>query len=116
MTDASRSQRIAELNDFFRKGERPDLGRIMLTRGVRDLAAAWPLGDIAIYAKVHAFDAFTPDNNPYGEHDFGSFEFAGETCFWKIDYYNTTLDGGSEDPADETTTTRVLTIMLASEY
>ena len=50
------------------------------------------------------------------EHDFGSVEFAGEKCFWKIDYYNKALDAGSEDPADPAQTTRVLTIMLTSEY
>lgn len=116
MDRASRSKKIAELNDLFRKGERPDLGRILLTKGVRDLAAAAPLGDIAIYAEVQTFDTFTEDNDPYEERDFGHLEFAGEVCFWKIDYYNKALDGGSEDPADETKTTRVLTIMLASEY
>lgn len=116
MADACGSTKIAELNDLFRKGERPDLGRIMMTRGVCDLAAAWPLGDIAIHVKVQTFDAFTPENDPYGERDFGSFEFAGETCFWKIDYYDPSMEAGSEDPADEHKTTRVLTIMLASEY
>jgi hypothetical protein len=50
------------------------------------------------------------------EHDFGSFELAGETFFWKIDYYNNDLVAGSEDPADPSKTTRVLTIMLAEEY
>jgi hypothetical protein len=58
MNRASRSKRIAELNDLFRKGQRPDPGRIMLTNGVRDLAAAWPLGDIAVYTKVQTFDTF----------------------------------------------------------
>lgn len=108
--------RIRELNDLFRTGERPELGRIMLTSGVRELAAAWPLGDLAVYIKVQTFNDFTKDNDPWDEHDFGSFEFAGEKCFWKIDQYNKTLDGGSEDRADETKTCRVLTIMLASEY
>ena len=37
----------------------------MLTRGVRDLAAAWPLGDIAIYAKVQTFDAFAANSDRY---------------------------------------------------
>jgi len=110
------AEKIRALNDAFRKGERPELGRIMLTSGVRHLAAAWPLGDIAVYAKVQTFDAFNEDNDPHSEHDFGSFEFAGETLFFKLDYYNKTLDGGSEDPADETKTTRVLTIALLSEY
>jgi hypothetical protein len=33
-----------------------------------------------------------------------------------IDYYDATMEFGSEAPADASKTTRVLTIMLASEY
>ncbi|WP_292533133.1 DUF3768 domain-containing protein [Methylocystis sp.] len=66
--------------------------------------------------KTATFDAFTQDNDPHGEHDFGSFELAGRTFFWKIDYYDPNLEFGSEDPGDPTKTTRVLTIMLADEY
>lgn len=66
---------------------------------------------MAVYIKVQTFDAFSE-----GEHDFGSFEFAGGTCFFKIDYMDKTMEAGSEDPADEAKTTRELTIMLASEY
>jgi hypothetical protein len=40
----------------------------------------------------------------------------GCKLFWKIDYYDTSLQYGSENPADPDQTTRVLTIMLASEY
>ena len=59
---------------------------------------------------------FTKDNDPHGEHDFGSFEIEGETYFFKLDYYALDMDGGSEDPADPEKTTRVLTIMRADEY
>jgi hypothetical protein len=97
---AMNTARIKELNDAFRKGERPELGRIMLTSGVRELAATLLLGDIAVYIKVQTFEDFGKDNNPHGENDFGSFEFAGVTCFWKIDYYDPSMEAGSEDPAD----------------
>jgi hypothetical protein len=108
--------RIRELNDAFRKGERPVLGCILITSGVRDLISAWPLGIAVVYEKVKSFDAFDEDNNPHGENDFGSFEHSDETLFWKLDYYDKDVEYGSEDPADEKITTRVLTIMLASEY
>jgi hypothetical protein len=57
-----------------------------------------------------------PDNDPFEEHDFGSFEHDGERIFWKIDYYDRSLTKGSGAPSDPAQTRRVLTIMLASEY
>jgi len=65
---------------------------------------------------VRIFDDFSEDNDPHGEHDFGSFELANFTFFWKIDYYDERCEFGSEDPADLAKTTRVLTIMLSREY
>ena len=65
---------------------------------------------------IAAFDAFTADNDPYGEHDFGAFEVGNDRLFWKIDYYDLSLTGHSPDAADPSVTTRVLTIMLAEEY
>lgn len=65
------------------------------------------------YRQPTAFDA---DNDPYDEHDFGSFKIIDQRMFWKIDYYGETMDVGSNDPADPAQTTRVLTIMLAEEY
>lgn len=68
-----------------------------------------------------AFDAFTEDNDPHHEHDFGSIDYEGNRIFWKIDYYDhasfgTGRDMGSEDPSDAAKTLRVLTVMLAEEY
>ena len=83
----------------------------MVTQGVQ------VLDDVAaIIDKVRTFDAFTEDNDPHGEHDFGSFKHKGEAIFWKFDYYDPTLTSGSGNPADPGVTVRVLTIMLASEY
>ena len=65
---------------------------------------------------MRTFRDFTPQNDPYGEHDFGSFAVGEERLFWKIDYYDLSLEFGSNDPADPAQTKRVLTIMLAEEY
>ena len=65
---------------------------------------------------MQGFNRFNADNDPHGEHDFGNFKLGGESYFFKVDYYSPDLDGGSEDPTDPNKTTRVLTIMFASEY
>jgi hypothetical protein len=103
---------IATLNDRCRTAMGL-AGRWVQTPGI----CAMPRADQAeIHQRVARFDAFTPDNDPHHEHDFGAFEHGGERIFWKIDYYDRTLSGGSDDPSDPILTVRVLTIMLASEY
>jgi len=109
---AARTRKIAALNDLCRKAMGV-AGRLVQTSGICELPAN---DQSAIREKVEMFNAFTPDNDPYGEHDFGAFEHNGQKVFWKIDYYDTTLSMGSEDPTDPRQTVRVLTIMLASEY
>ena len=69
-----------------------------------------------ILKAVSEFSDFTPDNDPYGEHDFGALNVEGHRIYFKIDYYDRDLIYGSPDPANPEVTTRVLTIMLASEY
>lgn len=69
-----------------------------------------------IREKVKAFETFTTANDPYAEHDFGSFTHNGHDIFWKIDYYDNTSVYASPDPTDPSVTTRIITIMLASEY
>ena len=99
---------IKTLNDNFRKTFIG--GRVMLTSGIR----AKTQDEIAeILEKVRSFDNFTTANDPYGEHDFGSFDYKGQKIFFKIDYYDLNYEYMSENPADPTITNRVLTIMLA---
>jgi hypothetical protein len=104
--------RIAQLNDLCRTAM-GIAGRLVQTAGVSALA---PALQSAIRERVETFDAFTPDNDTYGEHDFGAFDVDDLKIFWKIDYYNRDLSRGSEDPSDPQQTGRVLTIMLASDY
>ena len=103
--------KIAVLNDAFRKTLSG--GKVMLTSGVHELP---DMVKATAIQKVATFDAFTEDNDPYGEHDFGSFELCSRKFFWKVEYYDKAMEYGSEDPSDPQKTTRVLTIMLASEY
>jgi hypothetical protein len=58
-------------------------GRVVMTRGVQDLGQE---GIQKILAVVRNADHFDPDNDPYGEHDFGAVVVDGVKCFWKIDY------------------------------
>ena len=109
---ASKTRKIAMLNDLCRKAMGV-AGRVVQTRGIASLP---PQDQSAIRQKVETFDAFTPDNDPHGERDFGAIKHNGERIFWKIDYYDRTLTKGSEDPTDPQQTVRVLTIMLESEY
>jgi hypothetical protein len=108
---APKAERIRELNDAFRTAGGPV--DWVITRGVASLGPEF-VGE-AVRA-VRAFDDFSADNDPHGEHDFGAFAVAGERLLWKIDYYDQALEFGSEDPADASLTRRVLTVMLAAEY
>lgn len=108
----STSERIRDLNDAFRTAG-PRVGDWMITAGVRALGPDFMM--LAIKA-VQEYAAFTTDNDPDGEHDFGSFNLAGTHLLWKIDHYDRELVYGSSDPADPTVTRRIITILLASEY
>jgi len=65
---------------------------------------------------VSAFDGFTEDNDPHGEHDCAFLEVEGSRIMFKIDYYDTSLQYASPNPAVEAITCRIITIMLAEEY
>lgn len=94
----------ADLNDAFRKTCNP-----FLTPG------ATCLPDLeGLIGAVRDFDDFTPDNDPYGEHDFGALDWRGERIFWKIDYYDQSLTYG-EDPLSPECQP-VLTVMSGDEY
>lgn len=103
--------RIRELNDQLRQTMMG--GQVLMTQGIQALPAEV---QAQVFSQVQRFDSFTEDNDPHGEHDFGSVTAEGSKVFWKIDYYAPDMMHGSEDPADPAVTRRVLTIMLAEEY
>lgn len=81
-----KSGAIAELNDAFRRSFSG--GQVMLTAGVHELDGKTKN---RLLQEVRSFSTFTKNNDPHGEHDFGSVEIEGQSYFWKIDYYNLTL-------------------------
>ena len=85
----------------------------MLTQGIRNLDEQT---FHRVLSAVRNFDVFTPDNDPWKEHDFGMVMVCDVKCYWKIDYYDNNLEFHSPDKNDPAVTTRVLTIMLADEY
>ena len=106
-----KTERIRTLNDAFRRTFAG--GKVVMTASVASLPEMVRANALI---EVSRFDNFTPDNDPHGEHDFGSFDLCGRKFFFKVDYYDPNMEFGSEDPSDPDRTTRVLTLMLAEDY
>lgn len=105
------TNKIRELNDRFRMTFVG--GAVMLTSTVANLSNEVRR---VLMERVRDFTGFSEDNDPHQEHDFGSVELFGEKYFFKLDYYDKTMEAGSEDPSDPALTRRVLTIMRSDEY
>ena len=106
--------KIAELNDNLRKNLfTPGQNQVFISHAVNSLPY---LERARLLDKVQNFNNFNKSNDPYFEHDCAFIEHRGINYLFKIDYFNRDMDAGSENPADETITTRVLTIMRADEY
>ena len=99
LTAARGSEQVRALNDAFRCSFIG--GRVIVIAGVMT---------------VRAFDRFDTDNDPHGEHDFGTVAVGDVRVLWKIDTFDRALTCPSCDPADPTVTTRVLTVILSKEY
>ena len=107
----NKTEAIRALNDELRQNL--STGTALMTAGVAALGAE---AVARIVKTIAVYDDFCHANDPYEEHDFGSFEVDGHTIFFKIDYYDSTLTVHSPDPSDPAVTKRVITIMLAEEY
>jgi hypothetical protein len=95
MPDAN-TAKIAALNDHARQTFREC--RVVITQAVAELGK----DDVdRILNEVRNYNDFTPINDPFLEHDFGSIQLGEKTIFWKIDYYDLDLHMHSPDPSDE---------------
>jgi Protein of unknown function (DUF3768) len=100
-----RPQRIAMLNDAFLR----DHPFPLVTPSILFL----PDPDLLIQA-VRDYDDFDAGNDPYGEHDFGAFDWHDERVLWKIDY--THPETGYWEDLLSPDCQRVLTIMTSEDY
>ncbi len=101
-----RSVRIARLNDEYRKS----MEGCTVTQGIVAMGPAVT----EVFTGVRNYKDFVEDDDPRGEHDFGSLTIQGEAIFWKIEYYDESLKHWC-DPLDPDCQ-RVITIMLAEEW
>ncbi len=108
---ATKVERIRALNDELRQYL---LGGIaVITPGIAALGQA---AVERIVKTISVYDDFCHANDPYEEHDFGAFDAEGARIFFKIEYFDKTLQHHSPDPSNPNVTERVITIMLAEEY
>jgi hypothetical protein len=107
----TKTEAIRTLNDELRQNLTTSTA--LITTGV---AALGPEAVARIAKTIAVYDDFCHANDPYEEHDFGSFEVDGHKLFFKIDYLDKSHCYHSPDPSDPSVTERVITIMLAAEY
>ncbi|GEO01711.1 hypothetical protein NSE01_35430 [Novosphingobium sediminis] len=110
-TTVPRAEAIALLNDKLRKTGKG--GSVLITTNLTRITGFDATVLTKALAECGGFDA---SNNPHGERDFGDLTLWGYDLIWKIDYYDTELQFGSDDPTDPDVTHRVLTVMLASDW
>ena len=111
-TPPTTSDKIRELNDRFRR-DGYGYGHIVVSPSLVSLGDDFGR---RVAAVVRAFNEFTPENDPHGEHNFGAFILEGKEIIWEFSYFDRSLKNPSPDASDASVTARVLTIMLASDY
>ncbi|MBQ4827579.1 DUF3768 domain-containing protein [Leisingera sp. HS039] len=112
------AEQIAQANDAFRAaiicgGHPVYKGRVVCSQGV---AAEGPEYMTLAQLQVAGFSDFNEDNDPHGDHSMGSVQVFGKTLWWKFDLYDEAYEFGADDPLDDDSTRRVLTLLFPNEY
>lgn len=103
--------KIRELNDKFRRSGQG--GVTLISLGVHDLGAK-AVADIR--KDIASITSFSKEDDPDGMHDFGSVSHNGRLIYWMIEHYDKDIANEAEDPSDADETTRVMSIILSTEY
>lgn len=104
---------IAIVNEVFRT--------TMIQTPTRKIAFSELVADLSesvreeLLTKIRNFKDWNAENDPYNERDFGSVMLHGKKYYFKIDYYDKDFQYG-EDPVQNPSCNRLMTIMRAEEY
>ena len=111
------AEQIAFENDLFRKRTPGIAGKIYFSEAVGEWFASFE-NHVAVRERLlqalGKIETFPQGDNPYGERDFGRFEFEGEQFHFKIDY-GSPIDGTYQNPY-EMVPYRIMTIMYPSDW
>jgi hypothetical protein len=124
MFATDKTDRIAYLNDLARREPAAANCQWIITPGVAVLLAGEDVSLSspslvrlrALCAALAGVSEFSKSNDPYREHDFGTFDCFGERLWFKIDYLHPDDDTYAPDPANIELCRRVMTLMLEQEY
>ena len=111
-----RREAIARLNDRARLGFDPTARFVITHNCLATFCEPDTARAVVVQAELLAAFrrcSFAPD---CPERDFAEVMFSERRVWLKIDYYDGAMEFGSEDPADASVTTRVVTILLPEDY
>ncbi len=109
---SKKKEKIRRLNDMHR-GSETSGGKMEISVGIRNQGRKFLTK--AKVAVAH-YDNFTREADFTNEHSFGKVEVDGQQVVFQIFYYDSSMRMESSDPSNPKITTRVLVIMLESEY
>ena len=100
---------IRDKNDFLRKllPNLPPPHKVVFSEWA---AKHHPSVIFELIRKIRDYKEFTPENDPYKEHDFGTVQVGETEFFWKIDYTDEAYEHFKADGL------RIFTIMEAGEW
>ena len=109
---------IAKQNDQLRLGLLAGMpkdmkAQVLVTPGIN---AKGPAFVSLCLLSISMFKDFSEDNDPWGDRGFAALTVDDTRIYFKIDLYDEACEYGSEEPANLARTTRVLTLLLPSEY
>lgn len=109
---------IAYQNDEFRRGLLTGkfgnlIGSIWLSPGAAQQGKDFMN---ACLIKIHDFNMFNEDNDPFGDHSYGLVTVEDKRAMWKFDYLDLARKNASPEPENPAVTHRLLCIFMPNEY